>query len=215
MVMEKELSVYKKKSLTNLKPDSIIALKRDGETTSELYVTDINGVPYSIKSLNVVNTDGNLEVTTTSSNVRINVSNQLLSLIQNSLQPGDNISELNNDIGYISYLEKESAENIPSHTPIAILDNKAYKLNNLNPLHQFAFVGFSVNGTSIGQTCKIQQIGEITLNAWGLSENTQYLAGENGAIQTNNSSLGFTKVIGYATTSNSLQIIKDYNSVNK
>jgi hypothetical protein len=113
------------------------------------------------------------------------------------------------------YLYKVSAENIPSYTPIAIYNNQAYKLDNLNPLHQFAFAGFSINGTSIGQVCKIQYFGELTLAGWGLIANSQYLASTNGTMQLNNASIGFTKVLGYATTTDTLQIIKDYTTINK
>ena len=112
-------------------------------------------------------------------------------------------------------LIKTSAESIPSYTPVAIYNNQAYKLDNLNPLHQFSFAGFSTNGTSIGENCIIQQEGEISLLAWGLTPDTHYLASNNGAIQLNNTSEGFTKVIGYAITSDTLRIIKEYTTINK
>ena len=110
---------------------------------------------------------------------------------------------------------KISAESIPSYTPIAIYNNQAYRFDNLNPLHQFAFAGFSINGTLVGQNCIIQQIGELTLLNWGLTPNTQYLAGNLGSLQIINSNVGFTKVLGYATTTDTLQIIKDYTTINK
>lgn len=112
-------------------------------------------------------------------------------------------------------LIKISAESIPSHTPVAIYNNQAYKLDNLNPLHQFSFAGFSTNGTSIGESCIIQQEGEISLLAWGLTPDAQYLASTNGVIQLNNISAGFTKVIGYAINSDTLRIIKEYTTINK
>lgn len=113
-------------------------------------------------------------------------------------------------------LVKVSAESIPSHTPVVIINNLAYKLNSSNPLHQFAFVGFSENGTSIGQNCQIKQIGELFLFGWGLIPNQHYLAGINGTLITNNlSTTNFTKVIAYATDSNTLQIIKDSITINK
>ena len=115
----------------------------------------------------------------------------------------------------IYLLEKQTGEAIPSYTPVAIINNLAYRLNNLDPLHQFAFVGFSTNGSLQGEICKIQQIGEMELTGWGLIANKQYLAGENGQLITTNNSLGFTKVIGYATTQNTLQIIKDYSTILK
>jgi len=115
-------------------------------------------------------------------------------------------------LNIISYI---SAEAIPSYTPVAIYNNLAYKLDASNTNHQFAFVGFSTNGTIAGQTCLIQQIGELELIGWGLTPNTQYLAGTAGTIVTNNTTPNnFTKVIGYATTSNKLQIIKDYTTIN-
>ena len=113
-------------------------------------------------------------------------------------------------------LIKVSGESIPSHTPVAIINNLAYKLDSSNPLHQFAFVGFSENGTSIGGNCSIKQIGEIVLMGWGLIPNQHYLAGVNGTFITNNlSATNFTKVIGYATDSNTMQIIKDSTTINK
>jgi hypothetical protein len=113
-------------------------------------------------------------------------------------------------------LYKVSAESIPSHTPVAIYNNLAYKLDASNPLHQFAFVGFSINGTSAGQTCEITQSGDVQLIGWGLTPNQHYMAGINGTLITNNSSsFNFTKVIGYATDSDTLQIIKDSITINK
>lgn len=118
--------------------------------------------------------------------------------------------------GKFENLIRVSAEPIPSHTPVAVYNNLAYKLDPSNPLHQFAFVGFSINGTNIGGNSEIQVLGEIKLVGWGLIPNQQYLAGVNGTLITNNSSnSNFTKVIGYATDSNTLQIIKDSLTINK
>lgn len=118
--------------------------------------------------------------------------------------------------GDFDNLIRVSAESIPSHTPVVIFNNLAYKLDASNPLHQFAFVGFSINGTSIGQNCEIKQLGEVQLIGWGLIPNQQYLAGASGTLITENlSSSNFTKVIGYATDTNTLQIIKDSITINK
>ena len=198
------------KSLSNLKPSRMIAVKADGDTTFTLYVTDKNSLPYPLKDLtgsggitNVTNTDGNLVITGLNNKV-INISPALLATITSALQPEDE-----------NTLEKISAENIPSHTPIAIINNQAYKFDASNINHQFAFVGFSKNGTSTGQICIIQQQGEIELIGWGLIPNQQYLAGTAGSIVVDNIVLGnFTKVLGYATTTNTLQIIKDFSTVN-
>lgn len=114
------------------------------------------------------------------------------------------------------FIIKISGENITSHTPIVLVNNLAYKLNSSNPLHQFAFVGFSEASSLAGQNCQIKQIGEVVLMGWGLIPNQHYLAGVNGTLITNNlSSTNFTKVIGYAVDSNTLQIIKDSITINK
>ena len=113
-------------------------------------------------------------------------------------------------------ISKISGENINSHAPIAIINNLAYKLDASNPLHQFAFAGFTEASSISGNICTIKQIGEVTLVGWGLIPNQQYLAGINGTlIKSNLSVSNFTKVIGYATTANTLQIIKDSITINK
>jgi hypothetical protein len=113
-------------------------------------------------------------------------------------------------------ISKISGENLNSHTPIALVNNLAYKMDSSNPLHQFAFVGFTEVSSTIGNSCSIKQIGEITLAGFGLIPNQQYLAGVNGTLITSNlSATNFTKVIAYAVTSDTLQIIKDYTTINK
>lgn len=137
-------------------------------------------------------------------NTVINIAPALLSLINSAIQPNEE-----------NTLQKIAAENIPSHTPIAIVDNKAYKFDSSNINHQFAFAGFSKNGAITGQICIIQYQGEIELVGWGLIPNSQYLAGTSGTIVLDNTtSNSFTKVVGYATTTDTLQIIKDFSSVN-
>lgn len=119
------------------------------------------------------------------------------------------------DKGEGAILNKIAGETIPSYTPVAIIDNLAYKLDASNVSHQFAFVGFSINGTLAGQVCIIQQIGELVLAGWGLQPNQHYLAGPNGTIVlNNNSATNFTKVIGYALNSNTL-VIKDFSTILK
>jgi hypothetical protein len=186
------------------KANSIYYVKLTPTSDVLTYITDLQGIPYPLKDLqgsatSVTNTDGTITIVGTD----IKVSASLLAIINGALQEDD------------IYLSKLSAENIPSYTPIAIYNNQAYRFDNLNPLHQFAFVGFSTNGTSTGQLCKIQQIGEVTLQGWNLTPNTQYLAGALGTLQTTNVGAGFTKVVGYATTANTMQIIKDYTTINK
>jgi len=101
---------YKTDSLSNLKPNSLIALKLAGGLDFSLYVTDKTGIPYPLKDNTgggggiieaIINTDGNLSITGTTTKI-INVSSSLLLLINSALQSGDNISELINDVNYIT-----------------------------------------------------------------------------------------------------------------
>ena len=206
-----EVKSYKVKELgSRLESNAVYWVKCSSASDVVGYITDINGVPYPLKDLQgsggittLINTDGNLVITGVNNKV-INIAPALLSLINSALQPEDE-----------NTIEKVSAENIPSHTPIAIVNNQAYKFDASNINHQFAFAGFSKNGTIIGQTCLIQQQGEIELVGWGLIPNQQYLAGTSGAIVVDNITLNnFTKVLGYATTTDTLQITKDFSSVN-
>ena len=208
MVNKQEIEFIK---ITNINQavgkNKLYCLKLPNENSFSLIVTDLNGVRVPLKDLQgsggittLTNTDGNLVIT---GNL-INLDSSLVALINSALQPED-----------IDSIEKVSAENIPSHTPIAIVNNQAYKFDASNINHQFAFAGFSKNGTIIGQTCLIQQQGEIELVGWGLTPNQQYLAGTAGTIVVDNITLNnFTKVLAYATTTDTLQIIKDYSSVN-
>ena len=211
MVNKQEIEFIK---ITNINQavgkNKLYCLKLPNENSFSLIVTDLNGVRVPLKDLQgsggittLTNTDGNLVITGADNKV-INLAPALLSLINSALQPEDE-----------NTIEKVSAENIPSHTPIAIVNNQAYKFDASNINHQFAFAGFSKNGTIIGQTCLIQQQGEIELVGWGLTPNQQYLAGTAGTIVVDNITLNnFTKVLAYATTTDTLQIIKDYSSVN-
>ena len=111
---------------------------------------------------------------------------------------------------------KTAGEALNSHTPIAIYNGLAYKLDASNVLHQFAYVGFSKKSALAGQIIEIIQVGEIQLIGWNLSPNKQYLAGTAGAlVLSNDSEINFTKVIGYAVDENTIQIIKDYITINK
>ena len=104
-----EVRAYKVTSLNGVKPNSIVALKVPNENKFNLYVTDVNGVPYPLQDISggggviqtVTNTDGNITITG-SNNLTINIAPSLLSVINSALQVGGNISDLNNDVGYIT-----------------------------------------------------------------------------------------------------------------
>lgn len=109
-----------------------------------------------------------------------------------------------------------SGEVIPSYTPVVTIENMVYKLDPTNIEHQFAFCGFSTNGTSEGEICNILQEGELELLNWGLIPGQHYLAGPNGTLITQNNDINsFTKVIGYAVSSDKLKIINNYTTITK
>lgn len=104
--MSTPIYFYKAKNLSNLKADSIVAVKNDNESAFSLYVTDRSGIPYPLKGLQnniiITNTDGNLQITSSSTSTNINLSSSILATINSALQNGDNISELVNDVGYLT-----------------------------------------------------------------------------------------------------------------
>jgi hypothetical protein len=230
MMDRKEIRFYAINNITQATiKDALYAVKGNNENSFKLYVSDLHGnlVPLFTSTgggtTNITSTDGSILITG-SVTKDLKISTSLQTLISSALQSGDFISTLINDAGYLTlldlpeygYIYKTSGESIPSYTPIAVYNNQAYKLDASNPLHQFAFAGFSVNGTILGEQCKIQQVGELTLLGWGLIPNSQYLAGTSGAMVLDNiATNNFTKVLGYATTSDTLEIIKDYTTINK
>jgi len=90
------------KTLADVEPSRIVAVKNDEDTAFSLYITDKNGVIFPIKdesgTITITNTDDNLDINGTD----INISPALLSIINSALQSGDNISELVNDVGYLT-----------------------------------------------------------------------------------------------------------------
>jgi hypothetical protein len=86
-----EVRAYKVTSLNGIKPNSIVALKVPNESKFELYVSDVNGVPYPLKTISgggggiqtITNTDGNISIVG-SDNLVINISPSLLSVINSA-----------------------------------------------------------------------------------------------------------------------------------
>jgi hypothetical protein len=201
-----------------LEPNSVYYVLDSIKDKVKTYITDLSGIPIPLIDLT---TESILKsVTGTAENPEINIENfvstETSNLLKVSLQDGklkiDNVLQLKD----VNIIEKVSAENIPSYTPVVIINNQAYKFDASNINHQFAFSGFSKNGTSAGQMCSIQYQGELTLVGWGLIPSTQYLADVSGMITIDNTnSNNFTKVLGYAISEDTLQIIKDYTTINK
>ena len=119
--MNKEIKHYKVKQLPS-RPlaDSVYWVKASPSSEVSGYITDLQGVPYPLKDLQgsggittLTNTDGNLVITGVNNKV-INIAPTLLSIINSALQSGGNISELINDVGYITDLEEKVVNEIPT-----------------------------------------------------------------------------------------------------
>ena len=72
-----------------------------------MYVTSITGVPSLIGStaegeVSIVSPDSSITIEQDGQNFEISISDTLQSLIESALQPGDNVSALENDAGYIT-----------------------------------------------------------------------------------------------------------------
>lgn len=102
------------KSLSTAQPSRIVAVKADSDTAFSLFVTDKTGISYPLKDLQnnviITNTDGNLQITSSSTSTNINLTTSILSTINSALQNGDNISELINDVGYITLADVDGTD---------------------------------------------------------------------------------------------------------
>ena len=116
-----EVKHYKVKQLpSSPTPNSIYWVKASTDSEVSGYITDLQGVPYPLKDISgsggiqsIVNSDGNITITGSDNKV-INLAPALLSIINSALQSGDNISELTNDVGYITDLEEKVVNEIPT-----------------------------------------------------------------------------------------------------
>lgn len=102
-----------------------------------------------------------------------------------------------------------AGENLTSFKPIALINDLAVLFDAGNIAHLNAFAGFSINSATVGNFINVQQIGTIEMQGWGLIAGQAYLASLGGTITTINSTELFCKQIGYAVTSEKMQIIKD------
>ena len=105
MTTETPIKIQIVKTLSTASPSRIVAVKADGDNGFSLFVTDKTGIPYPLKDLQnnviITNTDGNLQITSSSTNTNINLASSILATINSALQSGGNISELVNDVGYL------------------------------------------------------------------------------------------------------------------
>lgn len=100
---------FKLKSLpSRCEPNSIYYIRETPTSKIFVYVTDNIGIPSELKDesgsggiQNIQNTDGNL-IISGSSTKNIDLQASFVNTVNSALQPNDNISNLNNDSGYIT-----------------------------------------------------------------------------------------------------------------
>lgn len=99
-----------------------------------------------------------------------------------------------------------AGETIPSHTPIAIVNNIAYKYDASNVAHLWAFGGISKTSATSGVSIEVQQAGIINLSGWNLQSNSIYFSGIGEISLSVPMNAVFEKIIGYAIDQNNLLI---------
>lgn len=154
------------------------------QTGIDMYVTNILGEPTLIASSSnqgvQITSNGTIEIEQVGQNFNINVSQTLQNLINSSLQPGDNISELNNDSQYITLAD------IPEQGIQSIQAGANVTVDDTDPLNPTV----SVNG----------------LGTAAFTDSTDYATSQQGdladsAIQPNDNISLLTNDAGYITAS--------------
>lgn len=114
--------------------------------------------------------------------------------------------------GLLAY---ECGEDLSSHRPVALIDNKLYYMDNTNMAHMYAFVGFTKTSGLTGDIIEVED-EKISLTGWTHTPNQTYLAGAGGALATTVTTAGaFTKVIAFAQDAETLLIYKHYTAIIK
>ena len=203
----KEVKHYKVKSLPSYAvPDAIFYVKSDTDTKITTYITDLNGVPYLLKDDGVLetisNSNGTISVTGTT-DIEIKLDPALLISINSALQSGDNISSLNNDIGYVTNsdislgINKVAGENISSGMAVIVwTDNLVYKYNIANLAHAGLTCGISKTSGLVGETIlvvtpenKLTEVG----SGWNVGKS--YFIGSNSLLTVIPPTSGISKKI--------------------
>lgn len=167
---------------------------------------NINGL--SVTSPYIVKLNGINEV----SPLVVNVTEQVLK-VKATMVSGVKVDKGNTVSG--TDIECTAGESLVSHQPIVLVGGLAYKMDYLNPLHQFSFIGFSKT-SAISSGLVVVETVKIDLAGWGLLPNQTYMAGEAGGLITTNTRVNsFSKIVGFAQSATSMLIVKDYTSINK
>jgi hypothetical protein len=99
-----------------------------------------------------------------------------------------------------------AGESIGGHKIIYEKNKKAYiaSIDNLECIGKV--IGMSLNAADMNDTINIRRFGNIQNQNWGLTANTNYFLGINGAISTNAGNGLFSQCIGFSADTENLQI---------
>lgn len=206
----KEVKAYKVNSLVGLKPDSFAYLKVPGENTFEIFVTDKEGIPYSLKQVsigvqNIESSDGSITITGIS-NLDIQVSSALQLLINSALQSGDNTSELNNDgsDGTSTYVETDELGAVAFSNDYNDLSNIPPPVTGETNLN---YIASATTGTVTSDTGTDATLPLVTSTESGLQspEDKVKLDNITGTNTGDQDLSGYTLRGGYALTSQDLK----------
>jgi hypothetical protein len=143
----------------------------------------------------------------------LDVNNQPVINVPDPINPLDavNLQTLQSVNGNTNIKTYTAGENINSHTPVALVGDKIYQLNVLDPLHTFSYVGFTLTSCLINTDVEVIKEGVIFLIGWGLIPDRLYQADYMiSPLSTSRpNDVNFQQVFGYSLDSDTL-LLRDF-----
>lgn len=192
-------------------PHAIYFVRAIGGTSVKCYVTDRNGESFFIGESTITSSDSSITIEKTQTNFDLKIADGLKALIINALQSGSNISELINDVGFIT------AADIPSFVP-SDYDLAEFSNSSTDPFVKqseisagatnLSYVASPSNGTVVSDTGNDATIpmadgtnAGLSINNYTSAEKTKLLGIEAGAEVNNISDVNATDLTDGGDTS--------------
>lgn len=138
----------------------------------------------------------------------LDVNNQPIINVPDPINGKDavNLDTLNSVISEPSNIKVYTAgESINSHTPVALVGDKIYKILLLDPSHSYSYVGFTLNSCLLNETVNVIKEGVISLTGWGLIPDSLYQLDHPSILTTTRpDDVYFQQIVGYSLSSNEL-----------
>lgn len=157
MASEFEIKQYKRKVLptsSQSRPNSIYWIKADTDSEIKAYITDQNGIPYSLKDIfnggvqTITNLDGSITVVGSTS-IIVKISDAIQALINGALQENKIVvsEQPLGDINGINAIFTTSNNLIPNSEKIYVNGNRQKKPDDYNIAGQTVTFTFSPQST--------------------------------------------------------------------